>query len=79
MDFLSGFHQGAFTAPEAGIGVMVSNMSPHVLRQATFNPLKVLLSLQWTTHIHHDVARRGVVLDLVPKPDCRSHWANQEL
>ena len=64
MDFLTGFHQGGFTAPDAGIGIVACNMGPHVLGQTTFNPLQVLLPLKWTTHIHHNVARRGVVLDL---------------
>ena len=79
MDLLGRLHQGTFPAPESGVGLVVSNMGPHVLGQTAFDPLQVLLSLQWATHIHYHIARIGVVLDLAPKPDGWCHWTNQEL
>ena len=51
----------------------------HMLGKTIFDPEKVFFSLEWASHVHRDVARGGVSIDLVPEPHCRSNGADKQL
>ena len=58
---------------------MLCDMGRHILGQTILDPEEVFFSLEWATHVHRDVARRGITVDLVPEPNCRSDRADRQL